>query len=200
MREPISLGLLENTVKALADKVALIDHLIFQEDLTLYVLNELRHEFHEIVVPIQAGESSLAFEELHDLLVGLKSYPLCLDISAAWTLQPNSRYSQKIIRMCDFLCKRFLKTVEIQEMGHKIKAQPAHPTGINVGTTSIKATSHLVRPLITRESINLIASSMNRWATRPNLALSYIRLISSQIVLPHQLEKKNHGFQTRRPP
>lgn len=96
--------------------------------------------------------------------------------------------------MCDFLCRRLLKMAETQEMGHKIKAQPYHPTDINVGTISLKAIGHLVRPLITRESINLVASSMNRWATRPNLAPSYIQLISPQIVLPHQLEKKNHGF------
>jgi hypothetical protein len=61
-------------VKALADEIAIINHLILDDDLTLYVLNGLGIDFREIVVPIQARETPLAFEELHDLLVGHESY------------------------------------------------------------------------------------------------------------------------------
>ena len=63
-----------HVVKALADEIAIIDHPIFYDDLTLYVLNELGHDFHEIAVPIRAREKSLVFEELHDLLAGHESY------------------------------------------------------------------------------------------------------------------------------
>ena len=64
-------------VKALADEIVIIDHPILDDDLTLYVLNGLRPDFLEIAVPIRARESSLAFEELHDLLVGHDAYLRC---------------------------------------------------------------------------------------------------------------------------
>jgi len=63
-----------HAVKTLADEIAIIDHSISDDDLTLYVLNGLGSEFQEIVAPIRARESPLAFEELHELLVGHKAY------------------------------------------------------------------------------------------------------------------------------
>ena len=63
-----------HAVKALADEIAIIDHRISDDDLTLYVLNGLGPYFREITAPIRARESSLAFEELHDLLVGHDAY------------------------------------------------------------------------------------------------------------------------------
>ena len=63
-----------HAVKALADEIAIIDHPISDDDLTLYVLNGLGPDFREIAAPIRARESSLAFEELHDLLVGHDAY------------------------------------------------------------------------------------------------------------------------------
>jgi hypothetical protein len=63
-----------HAVKTLADEIAIIDHLISDDDLTFYVLNGLGSEFQEIVAPIRARESPLAFEELHELLVGHKAY------------------------------------------------------------------------------------------------------------------------------
>ncbi|GFS37026.1 hypothetical protein Acr_00g0049320 [Actinidia rufa] len=63
-----------HTVKALADEITIIDHPIFYNDLTLYVLNGLGTNFHKIVASIRAREKSLVFEELHDLLVGHESY------------------------------------------------------------------------------------------------------------------------------
>ena len=61
-------------MKALADEIAIIDHPISDDDLTLYVLNGLGPDFWEIARPIRARESSLTFEELHDLLVGHEAY------------------------------------------------------------------------------------------------------------------------------
>ena len=61
-------------VKALVDKISLIDHLIADDDLTLYILNGLGSDFREIAVPIRAREKPLVFKELHDLLVGHDVY------------------------------------------------------------------------------------------------------------------------------
>ena len=63
-----------HVVKGLADEIALIDHPISDDDITLYVLNGLGPEFREIAAPIRAREKSLAFEELHDLLIGHENY------------------------------------------------------------------------------------------------------------------------------
>ena len=69
-------SIIENlhAVKGLAGEIAIIDHPISDDDLTLYVLNGLGPDFLEIVAPIRARESSLAFEELHNLLVGHEAY------------------------------------------------------------------------------------------------------------------------------
>lgn len=63
-----------HTVKALVDEITLIDHPISNDDLTLYVLNGLGSNFKEITALIRARETSLTFEELHDLLVSYESY------------------------------------------------------------------------------------------------------------------------------
>ncbi|KAF8414188.1 hypothetical protein HHK36_002187 [Tetracentron sinense] len=62
------------TVKSLGDEIALIDHSISDDDLTLYILNGLGPDFREIAAPIRAREKSLTFEELHDLLMGHEAY------------------------------------------------------------------------------------------------------------------------------
>jgi hypothetical protein len=41
-----------HTIKSLVNEIALIDHLISDDDLTLYVLQGLGLEFHEIATPI----------------------------------------------------------------------------------------------------------------------------------------------------
>ncbi|KAJ0042964.1 hypothetical protein Pint_17312 [Pistacia integerrima] len=68
-----------HAVKALADVIALIDHPISDDDLTLYFLNGLGPDFRDIALPIRAREKSLAFEKLHDLLVGHESYLSCME-------------------------------------------------------------------------------------------------------------------------
>ena len=57
-------------MKALADEIALIDHPISYDDLTFYILNGLGSDFRDIAASIRTRPTSLAFEELHDLLVG----------------------------------------------------------------------------------------------------------------------------------
>lgn len=63
-----------HAVKGLADEIALVDHPISDDVLTLYVLNGLSPKFCDIDAPIQAREKSHALEELHDLLVAHESY------------------------------------------------------------------------------------------------------------------------------
>lgn len=58
-----------HTIKSLEDEIYLIDHPISENDLTLYILNGLRAEFHEIVVLIRARKRRISFKELHDLFV-----------------------------------------------------------------------------------------------------------------------------------
>ena len=55
-------------IKVIADKLTIIDHPVSDDDLTLYILNGLGIEFREIAAPIRTRETSLKFEELHDLL------------------------------------------------------------------------------------------------------------------------------------
>ncbi|KAF5454780.1 hypothetical protein F2P56_024419 [Juglans regia] len=50
-----------HAVKALADEIALIDHPIFYDDLTFFVLNGSGPNFTEIAAPIRAREKSLIF-------------------------------------------------------------------------------------------------------------------------------------------
>ena len=61
-------------MKALADEIVIIDHPISDDDLTLYVLNGLGSDFREITALIRVQESSLAFDELHELLVDHDAY------------------------------------------------------------------------------------------------------------------------------
>lgn len=52
----------------------IIDHPVSDDDLTIYILNGLGPEFRDIAAPIRARDTSLKFEELHDLLVGHENY------------------------------------------------------------------------------------------------------------------------------
>ena len=70
-----------HVVKALADEIVIIDHPIFDNDLTLYILNGLGPDFRETAAPIRAREKSLVFEKLHDLLVGHESYIRRLEVA-----------------------------------------------------------------------------------------------------------------------
>ncbi|KAF5454099.1 hypothetical protein F2P56_023787 [Juglans regia] len=73
-RESRSVSEYLHAIKALVDELAVIDSLVSADDITLYVLNGLGPEFRDIATPIQARETSLTFEELHDMLVGHENY------------------------------------------------------------------------------------------------------------------------------
>ncbi|XP_041004150.1 uncharacterized protein LOC121249516 [Juglans microcarpa x Juglans regia] len=80
-------------IKVIADELTIIDHPVLDDDLTLYILNGLDPEFREIVAPIRACETSLKFEEIHDLLVGHESYLRRLENQMAATFIPTANYS-----------------------------------------------------------------------------------------------------------
>lgn len=71
-----------HSIKTIVDELALIDAPLSQDDITLYVLHGLGFDYHGIVAPIRARESSLTFEELHDLLLGHEAYLKRLDSTA----------------------------------------------------------------------------------------------------------------------
>jgi hypothetical protein len=83
-----------HAVKALADEIALIDHPISDDDLTLYILHGLGSNFREIAAPIRAREKSLNFKELHDLLVSHDSYLRRLE-SATHQLIASANYTNR---------------------------------------------------------------------------------------------------------
>jgi len=90
------------SVKSIADELALIDAPLSVDDITFYVLNGLGPEYREIVAPIRTRESSLSFEELHDLLIGHESYlkrldinPPSLVVTAHNTQRKDHRFSKK---------------------------------------------------------------------------------------------------------
>lgn len=81
-------------MKAFADKFALIDHPISDDDLILYVLNELGYDFREIAVLIRARETSLFFEALHDILVNHENYLRRLETTTQ-QLVASTNYSHR---------------------------------------------------------------------------------------------------------
>ena len=79
----------------IADELAIIDHPVSDDDLTLYILNGLGIEFREIAAPIRAREISLKFEEIHDLLVSHESYLQRLEHQSATQFVPIANYSNR---------------------------------------------------------------------------------------------------------
>ncbi|XP_042968974.1 uncharacterized protein LOC122301643 [Carya illinoinensis] len=66
-------------VKMIVIELAIIDHPVLDDDLTLYILNGLGLEFRDIAAPIRAWETSMKFEEIHDLLVAHENYSILLE-------------------------------------------------------------------------------------------------------------------------
>lgn len=62
------------SIRVLADEVVAIDSPLSDDDLTLYVMNGLGLDYHDIAAPIRAHEKPLSFEELHVLLVAHDTY------------------------------------------------------------------------------------------------------------------------------
>jgi hypothetical protein len=82
-------------IKVIADELAIIDHPVSDDDLTLYILNRLGIEFREIAAPIRARETSLKCEEIHDLLVSHESYLRWLEHQSATQFVPTTNYSNR---------------------------------------------------------------------------------------------------------
>ena len=82
-------------VKVTANKLSLIDAPVSDDDLTLYVLNELGFEFRDMVAPIRTRETVLSFAELHDLLIGHEQYLKRMDAHSSSTLVVTANTSQR---------------------------------------------------------------------------------------------------------
>ncbi|XP_042974600.1 uncharacterized protein LOC122306232 [Carya illinoinensis] len=70
-----------HAIKVLVDELVMIDSPVSMNDMTLYVLNGLGPKLCDIAATIRARETFLTFEELHDMLVGHKSYLKCIETS-----------------------------------------------------------------------------------------------------------------------
>jgi len=70
-----------NIVKRLVDELTIIDTLICIYDIMLYILNGIGAEFRDIATTIRTRETSLTFEELHDVLISHENYLKRIDSS-----------------------------------------------------------------------------------------------------------------------
>lgn len=77
----------------IADKLTIIDHLVSDDDLTLYILNGLGPKFRDIVAPIRARETPLKFEAIHDLFIDHESYLQQLENQSVATFVLTANYS-----------------------------------------------------------------------------------------------------------
>ncbi|XP_057969845.1 uncharacterized protein LOC131159088 [Malania oleifera] len=68
-------------IKVLVDELGMIDSSVSTDDIKLYDLNGVGPKYREIAAPIRARETSLRFEELHDMLAGHESYLRFVDAS-----------------------------------------------------------------------------------------------------------------------
>ena len=62
------------TIKGIADELALIDTYLSDDDLTIFALNGLGSGFKEISTAIRARDTPVSFEELRDKLVEHKTF------------------------------------------------------------------------------------------------------------------------------
>ncbi|XP_041017987.1 uncharacterized protein LOC121260215 [Juglans microcarpa x Juglans regia] len=97
-----------HTLKALVDEIALIDHPIFNDDFTLYILNGLGPDFREIAAPIRAREKSLAFKELHDPLIGHESYMRRLEAT-----------TKQLVATTNYSNCRFVRTLRLGALNNE---------------------------------------------------------------------------------
>ncbi|XP_057956235.1 uncharacterized protein LOC131149628 [Malania oleifera] len=74
MRDSRSVSKYLHVIKVLVYELAMIDSSISVNDIILYVLNGLGFEYRDTAAPIRAHETSLTFEQLHDMLIGHESY------------------------------------------------------------------------------------------------------------------------------
>jgi hypothetical protein len=119
-------------IKVIADELAIIDHPVLDDDLTLYILNGLGIEFREIAAPIRARKTSLKFEEIHDLLVSHESYLQRLKHQSATPFVPTANYSNRWSPQFSsnfrqlkwrprLLLITLVVTMGLTEMGHSIR-------------------------------------------------------------------------------
>lgn len=85
-------------IKIIVNKISIIEYPIFDNDLTLYILNGLGPKFREIVTSICTSDTSLKFEETPDLLVGHESYPHWLETQSVSNMFAITNYSHRQVK------------------------------------------------------------------------------------------------------
>ncbi|KAG6737029.1 hypothetical protein POTOM_060014 [Populus tomentosa] len=62
------------SIKTIDDELELIDTPIFDDDITIDILNGVGHDFKELTAGIRAREHPISYEELHDKLINYEAY------------------------------------------------------------------------------------------------------------------------------
>ena len=176
-----------HAVKALTDEIAIIDHPISNDDLTLYVFNGLGQYFREIAAPIRARELSLAFEELHDLLVGHDAYMRRLEAA-----------THQLVFSANFTKTKHSAPGGSQSWFFK-KHDSAHGPLCSNLSRNFNGAQHdaLGGPIIPIGVTSPNAKSVISWATLPSPVLNSILIIFQSIVLPHLMEGIKIGYLIR---
>ncbi len=65
------------SLKSIADELAITHEKIKDDDLTLYALDGLGNEYKEIAATIRARNTPMTFKELHDKLVDYETFLTC---------------------------------------------------------------------------------------------------------------------------
>ena len=78
------------TIKGIADELALTDTHISDDDLTIFALNGLGISFKEISVAIRARDTPVSFEELHDKLVEHEAFLKREELHGGLNINVNS--------------------------------------------------------------------------------------------------------------
>ena len=73
-RDSSSLNEYLSSIKNIADELALIDTPVYDDDITIAILNGVGHEFKELTAGIRAREHPISYEELHDKLIDYEAY------------------------------------------------------------------------------------------------------------------------------
>lgn len=81
-----SISCFMQSIRSIADELALIGHPLDDLDLVIHTLNGLRPSFREIVASVRTRNSPILFDELHDKLVDFEMYLQCEESHATLML------------------------------------------------------------------------------------------------------------------
>lgn len=148
-----------NIVKKLINELVLIDWPLINDDITLYIMQELGSEYKEIAAPIRVRDTFLMFEELQVLFGGHETYLHWLNTSLKILLSLLILGTRRIFLLCITLFRIW-----------KINATILAMVRILTNTPMVFAVYiQINRNLITSHD----AKSSMLWVIRPNIVLNY---------------------------